>query len=77
MVRQRDDRLSGYYKRSIRVVLAALAIVVSLTLNIDSRQLARDLWRSPEGRAGLIAQADELVDTGRGVPDAGGEPDQT
>ena len=56
-------RLSGYYKRSIRVVLVALGLVVALALNIDSLQLARDLWRNPEGRASLVAQADDLVGT--------------
>ncbi len=63
-------RLSGYYKRSIRVVIATFAILVALTLNIDSLQLARDLWRNPQGRASLIAQADDLV----GKPVGGAAP---
>lgn len=46
------------------MVLAILAVSVSLTLNIDSLQLARDLWRNPDGRATLVGQADALVESG-------------
>ena len=59
------SRLSGYYKRSIRIVLIALAVVVALVANIDALAVADGLWRNPDGRAALIAQADELA---RGQP---------
>jgi hypothetical protein len=54
-------RLSGYYRRSIRVVLIGLAVVVAVLCNVNAISLARDLWRNPEGRAALVAQADTLT----------------
>jgi hypothetical protein len=54
-------RLSGYYRRSIRVVLIALAVIVAIACNVNAVGLARDLWRNPEGRAALVAQADTLA----------------
>jgi hypothetical protein len=65
-------RLGGYYKRSIRVILAILALVVAFTLNIDSLQLVRDLWRNPDGRTALVTQADELAATPGATPPAAG-----
>ena len=58
------SRLSGYYKRSIRIVLIVLSVVVTLVANIDALDVANGLWRNPDGRAALIAQADELATGG-------------
>ena len=64
-------RLGGYYRRSIRLVLVVLAIVVTFVANIDALALTQGLWRNPDGRAALIAQADALA---AGEPaDAGGD----
>jgi hypothetical protein len=54
-------RLSGYYKRSIRAVLAVLALSVAVLGNIDSIRIATGLWHNPGGRASLLEQADELI----------------
>ena len=54
-------RLSGYYRRSIRLVLVVLAIVVTLVANIDALAVTEGLWRNPDGRSALIAQADALA----------------
>ena len=54
-------RLGGYYKRSIRLVLVVLAIVVTFVANVDALALTQGLWRNPDGRAALIAQADALA----------------
>jgi hypothetical protein len=60
-------RVSGYYKRSIRWILAVIAIVVAVTFNIDALTLTRELWRYPGGRADLVAQADTVVASGAGT----------
>jgi len=54
-------RLSGVYRRSIRVVMVGLAIIVAVACNVDAVGLARNLWRNPDGRAALVAQADSLT----------------
>jgi hypothetical protein len=65
-------RLSGYYKRSIRLLLGILAVLVAVLANLDSLQLTTDLWRNPEGRAALVTQADEVLSTTAGTPAATG-----
>jgi hypothetical protein len=66
-------RLSGYYRRSIRLLLGILALLVAVLANLDSLQLTTDLWRNPEGRAALVTRADEVVDgaAGGAAPPAG------
>ena len=66
-------RLSGYYRRSIRVVLVGLAILVAIAFNVNAIGLARDLWRNPEGRAALVAQADTLS-TASSAPSSAATP---
>ena len=53
-------RLSGYYRRSIRVVMFGLAALFAVGGGLDAISLTRDLWRNPEARASLVQQADEL-----------------
>jgi hypothetical protein len=59
-------RLSGVYRRSIRVVMVGLAIIVAVACNVDAVGLARNLWRNPDGRAALVAQADALTSPSTG-----------
>jgi len=54
-------RLSGLYRQSLRKWLVVFGVVVAVVLNIDSIGLTRDLWRNPEGRAALVAEADSLL----------------
>jgi hypothetical protein len=65
------DRLGGLYRRSIRGVLAILAVLVGLTLNINAFALFRDLQRNPEGLAQLVALSDTASDqSGTGASSA-------
>jgi hypothetical protein len=64
-------RLSGLYKRSIRTIVAILGVLIALSMNVNSLGLARDLWRNPEGRASLVAEADALS---AGATTAGADP---
>ena len=57
------QRLSGYYRRSIRIVMFVLAIVVAGAGQVDTFATTRALWRNPEGRAQLVREADQLVNT--------------
>jgi hypothetical protein len=55
------DRLSGWYKRRAQTLALLIAISIAILLNVDSIQLATQLWRDPSVRQALTAQADALV----------------
>jgi hypothetical protein len=54
-------RLSGYYRRSIRVVMFSLAFLVAVLGGIDAISVGRNLWRNPEDRAALVSLADGVA----------------
>ncbi|MEP7113118.1 MAG: hypothetical protein ABI862_07620 [Ilumatobacteraceae bacterium] len=57
-------RLSGYYRRSIRVVMFSLAFLVAVLGGIDAISVGRNLWRNPEDRAALVGLADGVASNG-------------
>jgi len=57
-------RLSGYYRRSIRTVVLALALIVAIAGGVDTFSVTRALWHNPDGRAALAHEADLLSDSG-------------
>ncbi len=61
------ERVSGWYRRRVQVVLWALALLVSVVLNADSVRLASTLWTDDAVREAVVAQADRA---------AGESPDQ-
>ncbi len=65
------DRLSGWYKRRAQTMAFFIGILLALFLNVDSLQLATQLWRDPSVRAEIAAQAEALVNKNpNGVPAA-------
>jgi hypothetical protein len=55
------NRLSGFYKRSIRWFIGAFALVVAIGLNVDTIGLTRSLWRNPTGHAAIAALAEQIA----------------
>ncbi len=55
------DRLSGWYKRRAVVLAFVIGLIVAIVLNVDSLQLATQLWREPALRDALAAQAQSFV----------------
>jgi len=51
------DRTSGWYKRKVKWVLLALALVVTGATNADCVRLATSLWQDPTLRATLVSAA--------------------
>lgn len=45
------DRVSGWYRRHVQMILAVIAIVVVGTLNADTVRIASVLWTNPTVRA--------------------------
>ena len=51
------DRVSGWYTRRIQYVSLAVALLVTLLFNLNTVQIAVDLWNEPATRTSLAAQA--------------------
>jgi hypothetical protein len=51
------ERASGWYKRKVQVMLAVLAAVAALGLNIDSMRIASRLWSDKPVRTAVAAKA--------------------
>ncbi len=65
------DRVSGWYKRHVQIMLWVISIVVVVFLNVDTLQLATTLWKDPTARAALVAKADTAVQQGKPPPSVG------
>ena len=63
-------RLSGYYRRSIRVVMLGLAAGVVLVGGFDAIDVTRNTWRNPDDRSALVEQADQLANSTTSAPAA-------
>jgi hypothetical protein len=76
------DRVSGWYKRRIQVILFLIALTISSSLNIDSVNIANHLWSDPALRNSLMVVADEYAkgdvyrEETRRAPDVGPAPKQ-
>jgi hypothetical protein len=61
------DRLTGWYKRTTSVWAFFVGIFIAVTFNVDSVQIATQLWKAPTVREALIAQATSQA-AGAAVP---------
>ena len=59
------ERVSGWYKRRVRLLLAILATAVVVFTNADSLASARVLWRDDAVRAAVVKQAEAAAQTGQ------------
>ena len=55
------DRVAGWYKRKAQAANVAVAIVLTVAVNVDSLLILRSLSNDAALRAALVAQAQELV----------------
>ena len=55
------ERVSGWYKRRVQAWTIAIAIVLTVGLNVDSVLIARRLARDSALRSVIVAQAEQLV----------------
>ncbi len=56
------DRVSGWYKRRAQLILAAIAVVVAMSVNADSFTIGERLWKDDALRAAVVAQAQRQED---------------
>jgi len=55
------DRVSGWYKRRVQLILFAIALVLVPAINGDSFVLAQRLWKDQELRTAVVAQASATI----------------
>lgn len=65
---QAMERVSGWYKRNVQVILFGIAAVITLMLNIDSLYIIDMLMQAPTTRAALIEMAQEHVAEANSTP---------
>jgi hypothetical protein len=57
-------RVSGWYKRKTQLILAVLALLITLALNANALTISDRLWHNPEVRAAVVQQATSPAVTG-------------
>ena len=55
------ERVSGWYKRKIAVILAVIATLLVVLMNADTLAAARTLWRDDAMRAAVVKKAEALA----------------
>ena len=58
------ERVSGWYKRRTQFIVAVIASIACVTLNIDTLAVANHLFRAPADRAAIISLAESVVKEG-------------
>jgi len=59
------DRVSGWYKRRVQLILFIVAIALTVAINADSYSIAQRLWKDPALRGAVVAQASQVVKNGK------------
>jgi hypothetical protein len=69
-------RVTGWYKRTMQLWTVGLAVIITIGLNVDTIEIANNLWRSPTLRASLIAAAQKMIKEAPPVVSGGGPSTQ-
>lgn len=56
------ERVSGWYKRRVQLILVGIATALVLLLNADSLAAGRVLWRDDAVRAGVVKKAEAAAE---------------
>jgi hypothetical protein len=63
------DRVSGWYKRRVQLILFLIALVVVGVANADSFAVGKTLWQNDAVRSAVVNQANQLVQSKSQTPD--------
>lgn len=55
------DRVSGWYKRQVQLIILVIAVIIAAALNADTFEIANTLVHNPETRAFAVATAEQLA----------------
>jgi hypothetical protein len=58
------DRVSGWYKRTVRKWMMGIALALAIIFNVNSIEVAKALWQEPTMRAMVVANAERFVPSG-------------
>jgi len=59
------ERVSGWYKRRTQWILLLLGLIVTVSMNVDTIEIANTLWTDPSIRSAVVARAQRFVDQER------------
>jgi hypothetical protein len=59
------DRVSGWYKRRVQLILFVVALAAVGAINADSFTVAQRLWKNDALRSAVVAQANQAVKKGQ------------
>jgi hypothetical protein len=59
------ERVSGWYKRRVQLVLAVLGLALAIVLNADTVAIVGSLWSDKTVRAAVVAEADRVTQTAK------------
>ena len=55
------DRVSGWYRKNTQNILFGIGFVAAVVLNVDTFQIARELWNNPAARNQAVESAAQTV----------------
>ena len=58
------ERVSGWYKRRVQLVMLIIGIGLAVVLNADTAQIVRTLYSDAAIRAAVVAQAGQITENG-------------
>ncbi len=58
------DRVSGWYKRRTQIIIAALGLLIAISMNVDTLAIVRYLNTNQTTRAVLIAESQAYLESG-------------
>jgi hypothetical protein len=64
------DRAAGWYKRNAQTFLLAIALVVTVALNVDTLHIAETLWNNPVARQATADLAQNYVKDPKNLPNS-------
>lgn len=68
------DRVTGWYKRKVQLIIVIVALVISVFMNADSLVIIRNISTNSTLRASLVAQAEKVSGATKAESKAGQKP---
>jgi hypothetical protein len=59
------ERVSGWYKRRVQLMLAVIGLALAIAVNADTLQIVQSLWSDKTVRAAVVAEAGRTTSSGQ------------
>ncbi len=70
------ERVSGWYKRRVQIVLAVIGLGLAILVNADTTRIAHAFWSDKTVRAAVVAKAGQVAQGGSGAAGLSGVANQ-